>query len=115
MNILNLFKRRKEPDFDDFTKDTFQDSNMEMNHAQYNPPNTYQNFDPTPQSPGPAYGNYDKNYNQGTPQSSSDLTIIKKDLEVISAKLDSLKVMLETQSQRIYQVERTVYQGDKRW
>ena len=114
MNILNLFKRRKADDLDEFTKDTFGSTNSYPSH-----PNSKQddfNFDPTPQSPGPAYASYDRNYNQqNSGGGGNDLAMIRKDLEVISTKLDSLKVMLETQSQRIYQVERTVYQGDRRW
>jgi hypothetical protein len=111
MNILKLFKRHKEVDFDEFTKDAFSDTEYAAPHT--NKTDSFQNFDPTPQSPGPAYGAYERNYSQQG--GGSDLALIRKDLEIISAKLDSLKVMLETQSQRIYQVERTVYQGDRRW
>ena len=110
MNILNLFRRKKEFDFDEITKDDSYNANAP---AAFGSQTIREPFDPTPQSPGPAYASYDRNYSQGN--SSTDLAMIRKDLEVISSKLDSLKAILESQSQRIYQVERTVYQGDRRW
>ena len=46
---------------------------------------------------------------------SNEQYILKKDLEVISSKLDAIKAVLESLNQRIANIERIAMQEEKKW
>ena len=112
MNILNLFKRKSDFDEPDplLEKGAGErwDGGSEQANPTFNPPQ----FDPHemgPQMPGPAYQ---------TPRGNegSDMMMIRKEIELVSAKMDNLKTMMESINQRLYNLERVAYgHHDRKW
>ena len=117
MGLFNIFKRHKKDDgLGEGMADLdtgFDDSKFGANEGQQGMQadmNLGFKDDMTPQMPGPANSNFDR---QSLSQQYSGGSTMSKDLELINAKLDNIKSMLESLGHRIGNLENETMQNQQ--
>jgi len=108
MGLFSMFRRHKNDDLSEGLSDIGNDSLKDPSSGmpqdpmmQNNNMNLGFNDDLTPQMPGPSNQNFDR---QGMQQYGNN-QMMSKDLELINAKLDNIKSMLESLGHRIDKME----------
>lgn len=108
MGIFDWFKKKKEPEFD-FEKDfNFPGHDARESVAEQRMPSAFE--------PRQDYGGFEPESvmpSRHREMPTSDDRLIGKDLEVISAKLDSIRVTLEAMNNRLAALER-IASGENR-
>lgn len=105
MGVFDFLKKKKEPEFPSFTEPKIPGESMEHPGIGL-PPDRPDTFDRPMQMPPMDMG-------QDRMGQSHEQPMISKDLEIISAKLDSMKATLEAINQRLNNLER-IAAGEKR-